>query len=59
MSPLLFICMLDEVIKQRNLATISLKACAFADDVVLIAKNTENLKRNLKIWADRDTSEIV
>lgn len=64
LSPLLFICAMDDAIRYcqermesfivgyRHLRPISIQACAFADDIVLFANSEKNLEKNLKVWKD-------
>lgn len=62
MSPLLFIVVMDDVIKatKKEIRTVNIgyhmmkkvciSVCAFADDLVMCAANEANLRENLNIW---------
>uniref|UniRef100_A0A1Y1MCV0 Reverse transcriptase domain-containing protein n=1 Tax=Photinus pyralis TaxID=7054 RepID=A0A1Y1MCV0_PHOPY len=63
MSPLLFTIFMDNIIKQcqkkinkklhvgyKNMTRIEIAACAFADDIVITAKNQKDLQDNLDVW---------
>lgn len=62
LSPLLFNIMLDDVLKEikserkkiqvgyRNMQIVEIAESAFADDLVIYAKNEEDLQTNLDIW---------
>lgn len=64
LSPLLFIIVMNEVIKHckdrvkelhvgfRNLNRIGIKACAFADDLVIFANSEKALQESLIIWKE-------
>lgn len=64
LSPLLFICAMDDAIRHcqermqrfrvgyRELQPTYLQACAFADDIVLFANSEENMQKSVKIWKD-------
>lgn len=64
LSPLLFICIIDEVIKESwsqttkytigyyKLQPVKIEACAFADDIVLVAKSERELEININVWVD-------
>lgn len=64
MSPLLFIILIDDVIKQnekkikklevgyRKLQRIAVSECAFADDVAVIASTERDLQHNLELWKE-------
>ena len=64
LSPLLFITVMDDNIKEckqrtkativgyRNLKTVEITECAFADDIVLIANSERNLQENLTVWSE-------
>lgn len=64
MSPLLFIILMDDVIKQtaektkklevgyRKLHRTVVSECAFADDVVVLAKTEKDLQHNLDLWTE-------
>lgn len=59
LSPLLFICAMDETIRKckksmekcmigyRNLKPVYMEACAFADDIILFANSDKNLEKKL------------
>lgn len=62
LSPLLFICAIDEIIKEStkqmkkykvgwyNMKVIEIEMCVFADDLVLVADSKQNLERNIEVW---------
>lgn len=62
LSPTLFNVLMDDVIKEvkekvrkhsvgyRNMEHIQISECAFADDLVVYAKNEKDLQTNLDIW---------
>lgn len=62
LSPILFVLLIDEVIKETRTKTKTLKVgyrhmqpteiteCAFADDLILFASNEKDLQHNLNIW---------
>lgn len=63
LSPLLFIIFMNEIITKatkqskkidvgyNRLQNITMSECIFADDMVLIANNQENLQYNIDIWS--------
>lgn len=65
LSPVLFNLVMDEVIKEtrgrtsklfvgyRNMEPVWISECAFADDLVVFAKNETELKKNLNIWNEK------
>lgn len=62
LSPLLFIAFMDDIIRRskqkmkpmyvghRRLQRVEITECAFADDIVIMARNVKDLEDNLKIW---------
>jgi hypothetical protein len=62
LSPLLFIIMMDEIIKKTKekvkqvkighykLATVKISECAFADDLVVFGSTEKELQENLNTW---------
>jgi Reverse transcriptase (RNA-dependent DNA polymerase)/Endonuclease-reverse transcriptase len=62
LSPLLFIMVMDEIIKEakkqakplyvgyHNLEKVGITECVFADDVAIITSSEKNLQYNLNIW---------
>lgn len=65
LSPTLFNLVMDEVIREtrkrtsslsvgyRNLEPIRISECAFADDLVIFARNENELRSNLRIWNEK------
>lgn len=62
LSPTLFNVIMDDVLKEvkgkvnklpvgyRNMEIMTISDCAFADDIVIFAKNEIDLQQNLEIW---------
>nr|CAH7761708.1 unnamed protein product [Callosobruchus chinensis] len=62
LSPILFIIVLDEAMKEtrqttrrlqvgyRNLLPVEISECSFADDLAIFANTESDLQRNLNIW---------
>lgn len=62
LSPLLFICAMDEAVKEsqpkmekfvigyKNLQPIRIETCVFADDILIFANSENNLEKNVNAW---------
>ncbi|KAJ8935859.1 hypothetical protein NQ318_015970 [Aromia moschata] len=65
LSPVLFNLVMDDVIKEtrgktsklymghRNLEPVWISECAFADDILVLARSDTELKKNLNIWNEK------
>lgn len=69
LSPILFNLVMDDVMKEtrretskllvgyQNMQPVWINECAFADDIVIFARNETELKRNLNTWNNKLSSK--
>lgn len=64
LSPILFIMIMDDILKEvqtkvkrihvgfRNMSPVCIAECVFADDLLLLAQNEEELQHSVQIWKE-------